>query len=116
MEKLIHQARELFNVHLIGRQVLALGAYEKELLEWNQKFNLTAIRDVDGIRTKHFLDSFSCVLAWKENPQFPVAVSSTVEHSVGRRPSRLLGKALQHCQSISDELCEVGLISLNNEQ
>ena len=68
MEKLIHSARELFNVHLIGRQVLALGAYEKELLEWNQKFNLTAIRDVDGIRTKHFLDSFSCVLAWNENP------------------------------------------------
>jgi 16S rRNA (guanine527-N7)-methyltransferase len=23
---------------------------------------------VEGIRTKHFLDSFSCVLAWKENP------------------------------------------------
>jgi len=68
MEKLIHDARELFNVHLIGRQVLALATYEKELLSWNQKFNLTAIRDVDGIRVKHFLDSFSCVLAWKANP------------------------------------------------
>ena len=68
MEKLIHDARELFNVHLIGRQVLALATYEKELLSWNQKFNLTAIRDVEGIRVKHFLDSFSCVLAWKANP------------------------------------------------
>jgi 16S rRNA (guanine527-N7)-methyltransferase len=68
MEKLIHEARELFNVHLIGRQVLALATYEKELLSWNQKFNLTAIRDVEGIRIKHFLDSFSCVLAWKANP------------------------------------------------
>jgi 16S rRNA (guanine527-N7)-methyltransferase len=37
-------------------------------MEWNQKFNLTAIRDTESIRTKHFLDSFSCVLAWKANP------------------------------------------------
>lgn len=42
--------------------------FENELLAWNDKFNLTAIRDTEGIRTKHFLDSFSCVLAWKENP------------------------------------------------
>ena len=58
----------LFNVYLTGRQVIALTTYERELIEWNQKFNLTAIRDVAGIRTKHFLDSFSCVLAWKANP------------------------------------------------
>jgi 16S rRNA (guanine527-N7)-methyltransferase len=37
-------------------------------MTWNQRFNLTAIRDVEGIRVKHFLDSFSCVLAWKANP------------------------------------------------
>ena len=47
---------------------MALTTYEKELLEWNQKFNLTAIRDTESIRTKHFLDSFSCVLAWKASP------------------------------------------------
>lgn len=68
MDRLIHDAQTLFNVHLTGRAVLALSTYEKELMLWNQKFNLTAIRDVDGIRIKHFLDSFSCVLAWKANP------------------------------------------------
>ena len=68
METLVHDAQTLFNIHLSGRQVTALGIYEKELLEWNQKFNLTAIRDVESIRTKHFLDSFSCVLAWKASP------------------------------------------------
>jgi len=68
MEKLIHEALELFNVHVTGRQVMSLITYEKELLERNQKFNLTAIRDVESIRTKHFLDSFSCVQAWKANP------------------------------------------------
>jgi len=68
MDKLVQEAQALFNVHLTGRQVIALTTYERELIEWNQKFNLTAIRDEKGIRTKHFLDSFSCVLAWKANP------------------------------------------------
>jgi 16S rRNA (guanine527-N7)-methyltransferase len=47
---------------------MSLITYEKELLDWNQKFNLTAIRDVESIRVKHFLDSYSCVLAWKAAP------------------------------------------------
>jgi len=68
MEKLVHAAQQLFGIHLNGRQVAALITFERELLEWNKKFNLTAIRTAEGIRTKHFLDSFSCVLAWKENP------------------------------------------------
>ena len=68
MEKLVRAAQELFNVHITVRQVMSLITYEKELLEWNQKFNLTAIRDSESIRTKHFLDSFSCVLAWNANP------------------------------------------------
>ncbi len=68
MEKLVRDAQELFHVHLAERQLTALAAYERELLDWNQKFNLTAIRDAQAIRTKHFLDSFSCVLAWEANP------------------------------------------------
>jgi len=68
MEKLVHEAQTLFNIHITGRQVMSLITYEKELLEWNQKFNLTAIRDVESIRVKHFLDSFSCVLAWQGTP------------------------------------------------
>lgn len=68
MDKLVHDAQAMFNVHITGRQVMALITYEKELIEWNQKFNLTAIRDSESIRTKHFLDSFSCVLAWKAMP------------------------------------------------
>ena len=68
MEKLVYDAQTLLNVHLTASQVTALVIYEKELLEWNQKFNLTAIRDTESIRTKHFLDSLSCVLAWKSLP------------------------------------------------
>lgn len=65
MEQLVRDAQALFNIQLTDEQIELLLRYEKELLEWNQKFNLTAIREVESIRTKHFLDSFSCVLAWK---------------------------------------------------
>jgi 16S rRNA (guanine527-N7)-methyltransferase len=68
MEKLVRDAQELFHINVTGRQVMSLITYEKELLAWNKKFNLTAIRDVESIRTKHFLDSFSCILAWTSTP------------------------------------------------
>jgi len=68
MEKLTHEALTLFGIQLNKRQISALELYTRELLDWNQRFNLTAIRDEESIRTKHFLDSFSCVLAWKNTP------------------------------------------------
>jgi 16S rRNA (guanine527-N7)-methyltransferase len=68
METLARRTQELFHITLSPRQVAALTTYERELLDWNQRFNLTAIRDAESIRTKHFLDSFSCVLAWGTTP------------------------------------------------
>ena len=43
-------------------------SFEKLLLEWNEKFNLTAITDNFGIMTKHFLDSLLPLSAF-EVPQ-----------------------------------------------
>ena len=68
MQKLAQNAQELFSLHLSESQLTALSIYERELLIWNKKISLTAIRDVEGIRSKHFLDSFSCVLAWTSSP------------------------------------------------
>jgi 16S rRNA (guanine527-N7)-methyltransferase len=68
MNELIQAAHKLFNIRFSPHQVKQVETFEQELLEWNDKINLTAIRDVEGIRTKHFLDSFSCVLAWRDNP------------------------------------------------
>jgi len=64
MERLRKNAQELFGVSLTPRQLTQLEQYERELLEWNSRFNLTAIRDLEGIRLKHFLDSISCTRAW----------------------------------------------------
>jgi 16S rRNA (guanine527-N7)-methyltransferase len=41
------------------KQVEAFDLYLRELLKWNQKINLTAIRSEKGIVLKHFLDSLS---------------------------------------------------------
>lgn len=68
MEKLVKDVRALVGIQLTPRQVSAFQCYERELLEWNAKFNLTAIRDSEGIRTKHFLDSLTCLTAWRDRP------------------------------------------------
>lgn len=65
METVTANAQKFFGVTLGATQLQQLTTYENLLLEWNEKINLTAIRDVPGIRTKHFLDSISCVLAFK---------------------------------------------------
>ncbi|MEA5077383.1 MAG: 16S rRNA (guanine(527)-N(7))-methyltransferase RsmG [Anaerolineaceae bacterium] len=56
---------EKLNLKLSQQQVSAFSLYEKELLEWNEKFNLTAIRDAEGVRVKHFLDSLTCIQEMK---------------------------------------------------
>ncbi len=68
MKSLSQAARSLFHLHLTARQIAQLQTFERELLDWNTRLNLTAIRDPEGVRTKHFLDSMSCVLAWGDHP------------------------------------------------
>jgi len=55
---------ELFDSQKIpvnSQQLRSFQVFEDELLAWNEKFNLTAIRDREGIRVKHFLDSATCL-------------------------------------------------------
>ncbi len=68
MSDLQSLAAEKLNLKLSPQQLAAFSLYEKELLEWNEKFNLTAIRDAEGVRVKHFLDSLTCTLEMKSLP------------------------------------------------
>ncbi len=68
MDILKQEAKNLLGFTLTSRQLAAFDRYRQELLDWNARFNLTAIRDEAGIRTKHFLDSLSCLLVLRENP------------------------------------------------
>ena len=62
MEPLIAGAREL-NITLTGRQLADFETCYRELVAWNQRFNLTAITDWEGVLVRHFLDSLSCLKA-----------------------------------------------------
>ncbi len=53
------QAESLFGIRLSAKQVEQFSRFEALLLDYNARFNLTAIRDVASIRTRHFLDSLS---------------------------------------------------------
>ncbi len=63
MEKFIKDVTEITGISLTAAQQNAFRIYEDELVTWNEKFNLTAIRTSEGIRTKHFLDSLTCLQA-----------------------------------------------------
>ncbi len=46
-----------WNITLTGTQLDQLDAFAEILVDYNQKVNLTAITDPEGIEDKHFLDS-----------------------------------------------------------
>lgn len=62
MEPLIRGAREL-GISLAGRHLTAFTTCYETMVEWNQRFNLTAITDWQGVLIRHFLDSLSCLKA-----------------------------------------------------
>ncbi len=47
-------------LNLTGAQIDQYRLYLELLLEWNQRFNLTAVRDPQLIQQRHFLDSLVC--------------------------------------------------------
>lgn len=58
----------MLGIQLSEPQLDAFDIYARELIEWNQRFNLTSITQPDQVRSKHFLDSLSCWLAMKDQP------------------------------------------------
>jgi 16S rRNA (guanine527-N7)-methyltransferase len=56
---LLIEGAKTFGVNLNEKAIEAFELYLRELLKWNQKINLTAIRSEKGILLKHFLDSLS---------------------------------------------------------
>ncbi len=56
------------NLALSDQQLAQFLLYQQELLDWNTRFNLTAIKDPEEVQIKHFLDSLS-LLAVYDGPQ-----------------------------------------------
>ena len=55
-----------FGVEIDGNITGRLNLYGNLLLEWNEKINLTAITDDEGIAVKHFADSISVLPIMKK--------------------------------------------------
>jgi 16S rRNA (guanine527-N7)-methyltransferase len=53
-------------IRLDTTQLAAFELYREELLDWNRRVNLTAITDPDEIELRHFVDSLSCLLGFKD--------------------------------------------------
>jgi 16S rRNA (guanine527-N7)-methyltransferase len=115
MQKLYQDALSQFGIHLTPRQISAFERYEEELLDWNERFNLTAIRDSESIRAKHFLDSLSCILAWRENPPaclidigtgagFPGIPLKILQPSLQLALVESVGKKAEFCRHLSTAL------------
>jgi 16S rRNA (guanine527-N7)-methyltransferase len=63
--ELLEAARSLLGLELTAAQRKDFDWYATELVDWNQRFNLTAITDPAAIGIKHFLDSLSCLLVMR---------------------------------------------------
>ncbi|MDP6043140.1 MAG: 16S rRNA (guanine(527)-N(7))-methyltransferase RsmG [Dehalococcoidales bacterium] len=64
MEKLKSGAEKL-SLQLTPEQLERFQTYYQELIDWNQRLNLTRITDYEEGQVKHFLDSLTVVLALK---------------------------------------------------
>ena len=62
--KLLQAGASDLGLELSREQLSAFSLYMNELLRWNQRANLTAIVSPEGIQTKHFLDSLTCLLGF----------------------------------------------------
>lgn len=64
MEYLISGASKL-GFSLNSGQLEQFGSYYRELIDWNQRINLTSITDFKEVQLRHFLDSLTVTLAVK---------------------------------------------------
>ncbi len=76
MENWINLADRHLGITLSDLQRWQFQVLQEELLKWNKKINLTAIRDEKGIQEKHFFDSLTCFLGFEKWPESLIDVGS----------------------------------------
>ena len=59
LQDYLKQATDGYAVSLTADQLKQFDTYYQLLTEWNQKINLTAITDPEGVAVKHFADSLA---------------------------------------------------------
>ena len=86
MKLLAERAKEL-GISLSAGQLEQFELYYRELTEWNQRANLTAITGYEETQVRHFLDSLTvCISFWKDTdapPDSLAGVSRVVDVGSG---------------------------------
>lgn len=70
MEALREITKSNLGITLSKEQIDQFSLFEKLLLKWNQKYNLTSIIDPYEILIKHFYDSLTCFSMFPANESF----------------------------------------------
>lgn len=68
LRDLLKEKAEMFHVKLDETALDRFDMYGKLLVDWNEKINLTAITDPEGVTVKHFLDSIT-IFSYVEIPE-----------------------------------------------
>lgn len=124
MDRLAQEAQRLFGIKLAPGQLDALRRYREMLLEWNQIHNLTAIREAEEVRTKHFLDSLSCVQALRGSPPsrivdvgtgagFPGLVLKILYPQLQLTLVESVSKKVEFCRHVAQDLGLEGITYLH---
>jgi len=115
MEKFLQQVNDALGIALTPTQVNMFAAYEAILLEWNTKFNLTAITEHETICVKHFFDSLTCLRVIPEQGNFSLIDVGTgagfpgiplkiINPSIKITLSESVGKKANFCRIAIEEL------------
>ncbi|HSO27032.1 MAG TPA: 16S rRNA (guanine(527)-N(7))-methyltransferase RsmG [Anaerolineales bacterium] len=123
MTELAALALSLFGLRLNDAQLKLLATYERELIEWNQRMNLTAIATPEQIRVKHFLDSLSCAGVMQEpidrvidvgtGAGFPGLVLKIIYPNMRLTLVESVGKKANFCRHIANLLGLEGVVVVN---
>lgn len=76
MENFKELVKEYVGVELNEKQLSQFATFADFLLETNKSINLTAIRDIEGVYMKHFLDSLTLFKAMPENTKYIADIGS----------------------------------------
>jgi 16S rRNA (guanine527-N7)-methyltransferase len=103
MDNFKELVKEYVGIDLSNEQIEQFSTLANFLLETNKSINLTAIRDIEGVYIKHFLDSLTLLKAIPDNaknlvdigsgagfPGLPIAIARpdievTVVESIGKK-------------------------------
>ena len=115
MRELARLVHSLLGIRLSASQIAALTCYEADLVEWNSRYNLTAVDTPETIQIKHFLDSLTCLLAMRDRPMqriidvgtgagFPGLPIKIVYPALDLTLVDSVGKKVDFCRHISQKL------------